>query len=118
MTAKSTQDVLDALEGMKADLHKRKVTVNSNAEDVAPFHASHLRRGEANFKTIDQPISTYAAKSADKVMKDGKMKNYSEPKNVFTQDQIRQVFEVETLIDEHPMTQRPRFSFYLNKTKD
>lgn len=73
MTAKSTQDVLDALEGMKADLHKRKVTVNSNAEDVVPFHASHLRRGEANFKTIDQPISTYAAKSADKVMKDGKM---------------------------------------------
>lgn len=73
MTAKSTQDVLDALEGMKAGLHKRKVTVNSNAEDVAPLHASHLRRGEANFKNIDQPISTYAAKSADKVLKDGKM---------------------------------------------
>ena len=73
MTAKSTQDVLNALEGMKAGLQRRKVTVNSNAEDVAPLQASHLRRGEANFKNIDQPISTYAAKSTDKVMKDGKM---------------------------------------------
>ena len=73
MTAKSTQDVLNALEGLKAGLQRRKVTVNSNAEDVAPLQASHLRRGEANFKNIDQPISTYAAKSTYKVMKDGKM---------------------------------------------
>lgn len=73
MTAKSTQDVLNALEGMKAGLHKCKGTFSANAEDVAPLHASHLRREEANFKTTDWPISTYAAKSTDKVMKDGKM---------------------------------------------
>lgn len=49
------------------------------------------------------------------VMKEGQMQDYSIPKSVFTQEQIRQVFDVETVIDEHPMTQRPRFSFYLNK---
>lgn len=49
------------------------------------------------------------------VMKEGQMQDYSVPKSVFTQEQIRQVFDVETVIDEHPITQRPRFSFYLNE---
>ncbi|MBD5770848.1 ABC transporter ATP-binding protein [Marinomonas sp. SM2066] len=48
------------------------------------------------------------------VMKEGQMQDYSTPKSAFTQEQIRQVFDVETVIDEHPITQRPRFSFYLN----
>jgi len=52
------------------------------------------------------------------VMKDGKMQNYSTPEDAFTEEQIRQVFEVETVIDEHPATQRPRLSFYLDKKQD
>jgi iron complex transport system ATP-binding protein len=36
------------------------------------------------------------------------------PSHVFTEQRIKQVFDVETIIDEHPITQRPRFSFYIN----
>ncbi|WOD09130.1 ABC transporter ATP-binding protein [Marinomonas sp. GJ51-6] len=57
--------------------------------------------------------STYADRVL--VMKEGCMQDYAEPKSVFTEDQIRQVFDVETVIDEHPITQRPRFSFHLNE---
>lgn len=57
-----------------------------------------------------------AAAYADKVvvMKEGKMEICQSPKQVFTEQRIKQVFDVDTIIDEHPITQRPRFSFYLN----
>ena len=49
------------------------------------------------------------------VMNAGNMQNFAPPSEVFTKQQIKQVFDVETIIDEHPVTQRPRFSFYLQK---
>lgn len=52
------------------------------------------------------------------VMKAGQMQDFAPPSHVFTEQQIKQVFDVETVIDEHPMTQRPRFSFYLHKKQD
>jgi|TARA_R110000744_G_scaffold15956_1_gene44162 iron complex transport system ATP-binding protein len=52
------------------------------------------------------------------VMKAGKMQDFAPPSHVFTEQQIKQVFDVETVIDEHPITQRPRFSFYLHKKQD
>lgn len=48
------------------------------------------------------------------VMQNGEMQACAPPNHVFTKQRIKQVFEVETLIDQHPVTQRPRFSFYLN----
>lgn len=48
------------------------------------------------------------------VMQNGEMQACAPPSHVFTKQRIKQVFEVETLIDQHPVTQRPRFSFYLN----
>lgn len=48
------------------------------------------------------------------VMKNGEMQACSPPSEVFTQKRIQQVFDVGTVIDKHPVTQRPRFSFYLN----
>lgn len=48
------------------------------------------------------------------VMQEGEMQACAPPNDVFTQQRIKQVFDVETIIDEHPITQRPRFSFYIN----
>jgi len=48
------------------------------------------------------------------VMKEGRLEAFDTPDNVFSSCRIRQVFDVETVIDKHPITQRPRFSFYLN----
>ena len=62
-----------ALEQKHAGPHRRKVTFEWNPEDVARVHASHLEPGQPNLKTIDIPISNYAATSADKVMKDGRI---------------------------------------------
>jgi iron complex transport system ATP-binding protein len=52
------------------------------------------------------------------VMKAGKTQAFAPPNQVFNQQQIKHVFDVETVIDEHPITQRPRFSFYLHKQQD
>lgn len=57
-----------ALEAMKDKPHRRKVTFEWNAEDVAKVHASQLVPGGDNFKTIDLPLSNYASTSADRVM--------------------------------------------------
>ncbi|MDE2912137.1 MAG: aminomethyl transferase family protein [Paracoccaceae bacterium] len=67
----------EALEAMHDRPHRRKVTFEWNPEDVARIHASHLRPGLANFKTIDIPISNYAATSADRVMKAGRIAGLS-----------------------------------------
>ncbi|GAB3479835.1 ABC transporter ATP-binding protein [Marinomonas epiphytica] len=55
--------------------------------------------------------STYADRVL--VMQHGEIQAISSPSDAFTPQSIKQVFEVETVIDEHPVTQRPRFSFYL-----
>jgi len=57
-----------------------------------------------------------AAAYADQVlvMKEGQLQDYSPPNEAFTDQQIRQVFDVQTIIDEHPITKRPRFSFYID----
>ncbi|GGN27995.1 MULTISPECIES: ABC transporter ATP-binding protein [Marinomonas] len=57
-----------------------------------------------------------ASAYADRVliMQEGEMKACAPPNEVFTKQRIKQVFDVETIIDEHPVTQRPRFSFYIN----
>ncbi|MEG3753961.1 ABC transporter ATP-binding protein [Psychromonas arctica] len=61
-----------------------------------------------------------AAAYADRVLvlKNGEMQHYSSASNVFTKANIEQVFEVKTIIDQHPITDRPRFSFYLNQQQD
>ena len=61
-----------------------------------------------------------AAAYADRVlvMKDGQMQGYSAANEAFTEQQIEHVFEVKTIIDQHPITQRPRFSFYTNNQQD
>lgn len=61
-----------------------------------------------------------AAAYADRVlvMKDGQMQDYSAANEAFTEQQIEHVFEVKTIIDQHPRTQRPRFSFYTNNQQD
>lgn len=48
------------------------------------------------------------------VMNQGEMQACAPPNEVFTKQRIKHVFDVETIIDEHPITQRPRFSFYIN----
>ena len=48
------------------------------------------------------------------VMQNGEMQACAPANDVFTQQRIKQVFDVDTIIDEHPITQRPRFSFYIN----
>lgn len=57
-----------ALEQMKGVAHRRKVTFEWNAEDVARVHASMMMPGKANYKTIDLPLSNYASSSYDSVM--------------------------------------------------
>ena len=61
-----------------------------------------------------------AAAYADRilVMKEGQMQDYSIANEVFTEQKIEYVFGVKTIIDQHPITQRPRFSFYLNNKLD
>jgi len=60
--------------------------------------------------------STYADRVL--VMNKGQMAAFAPPHEVFTKQQIKSVFDVETLIDKHPITQRPRFSFYLHNQQD
>ncbi|MCV2403133.1 ABC transporter ATP-binding protein [Marinomonas sp. C2222] len=55
--------------------------------------------------------STYADRVL--IMQDGEMQACSAPSQAFTEQSIKQVFDVDTVIDCHPITQRPRFSFYL-----
>ncbi|WEK05570.1 MAG: ABC transporter ATP-binding protein [Candidatus Devosia phytovorans] len=56
-----------------------------------------------------------ACAHADKVLllDQGKVAAIGAPTEVLTQDTIRAAFAVETLLDAHPATGRPRLSFYL-----
>lgn len=60
-----------------------------------------------------------AAADADRilVLKEGQMQGYSAAHEAFTEQKIEHIFEVKTIIDQHPITQRPRFSFYSHKNR-
>ncbi|MHA1190342.1 MAG: vanillate/3-O-methylgallate O-demethylase, partial [Alphaproteobacteria bacterium] len=58
----------EALEAMKDQRHRKKVTFELNAEDVGKVHRSMLVPGGTNYKSIDLPLSNYASSSYDKVM--------------------------------------------------
>ncbi|KRA47412.1 vanillate/3-O-methylgallate O-demethylase [Devosia sp. Root635] len=62
-----------ALEKMKGQTHRKKVTFEWNAEDVVDVIASAFRPGEDHYKWIDFPQPNYASTSADMVMRDDKM---------------------------------------------
>ena len=62
-----------ALEKMKGQNNRKKVTFEWNAEDVVEVIASAFRPGEEHFKWIDFPQPNYASSSADMVLRDGKM---------------------------------------------
>jgi len=62
-----------AIENMKNQPHRRKVTFEWNAEDVMKVHASQLDPDGEKFKTIDLPLSNYASTSADQVMMGDRM---------------------------------------------
>lgn len=62
-----------ALEKMKGQPHRKKVTFEWNADDVVNVIASAFRPGEDHYKWIDFPQPNYASTSADMVMRDGKM---------------------------------------------
>jgi vanillate/3-O-methylgallate O-demethylase len=66
-----------ALEQMKDKPHRRKVTFEWNADDVAKVMASALKPGEVNYKYIDLPLSNYASSSYDKVTMGGKTVGFS-----------------------------------------
>lgn len=57
----------EALEAMKDQPHRRKVTFEWNPEDVARVHRSYLE-DDVPFKAIDLPLSNYASSSYDAVM--------------------------------------------------
>jgi len=62
-----------ALEKLKGQTHRKKVTFEWNAEDVVDVIASAFRPGEDHYKWIDFPQPNYASTSADMVLRDGKM---------------------------------------------
>ncbi|MGB3336050.1 MAG: aminomethyltransferase family protein [Devosia sp.] len=62
-----------ALEKMKGQPSRKKVTFEWNADDVVDVIASAFRPGEDHYKWIDFPQPNYASTSADMVMRDGKM---------------------------------------------
>lgn len=61
-----------ALEKMKGQTNRKKVTFEWNAEDVVDVIASAFRPGEDHYKWIDFPQPNYASTSADMVLRDGK----------------------------------------------
>ena len=63
----------EAVEKMKGQRNRKKVTFEWNAEDVVKVIASAFRPGEDHYKWIDFPQPNYASTSADMVMKDGRM---------------------------------------------
>ena len=62
-----------ALETMKGQTHRKKVTFEWNAEDVMKVIASNFVPGGDAYKWIDFPQPNYASTSADMLMRDGKM---------------------------------------------
>lgn len=63
----------EAVEKMKGETNRKKVTFEWNAEDVVKVIASAFRPGEDHYKWIDFPQPNYASTGADMVMRDGRM---------------------------------------------
>ncbi|WP_338529106.1 vanillate/3-O-methylgallate O-demethylase [Nitratireductor thuwali] len=63
----------EALEKMKDQPHRKKVTFEWNAEDVVEVIASAFRPGEVPYKWIDFPQPNYASSGFDKILRDGKL---------------------------------------------
>jgi vanillate/3-O-methylgallate O-demethylase len=63
----------EALEKMKGNTNRKKVTFGWNAEDVMKVIASAFQPGETAAKWIDFPLSIYASSSFDKVMQGDKL---------------------------------------------
>ena len=63
----------EALERMKGQPHRKKVTFEWNAEDVVKVIASAFQPGEQPYKWIDFPQPNYASSSFDRVMKGDKL---------------------------------------------
>ncbi|MBZ0217952.1 MAG: hypothetical protein K8F25_15445 [Fimbriimonadaceae bacterium] len=63
----------EALLNMKDADHRKKVTLEWNAEDVVNVIASAFKPGEDHYKWIDFPQPNYASTNADMLMLDGKM---------------------------------------------
>jgi vanillate/3-O-methylgallate O-demethylase len=62
----------EALVKMADKPHRKKVTLEWNAEDVGKVWQSMLESGVENYKVIDLPLSNYASSSYDKVTMGGK----------------------------------------------
>ncbi len=62
----------EALEKIKDQPHRKKVTFAWNPDDVAKVFRSMLNPGEEHYKYIDLPLSNYTSASYDKVTKGGK----------------------------------------------
>jgi vanillate/3-O-methylgallate O-demethylase len=58
----------DALESMRNEPHRRKVTFAWNSEDVGAVMQSMFDTDGDNYKYIDLPLSNYASSSYDKVL--------------------------------------------------
>ena len=61
----------EALEKIKDQPHRKKVTFAWNPDDVAKVFRSMLNPGEEHYKYIDLPLSNYTSASYDKVTKGG-----------------------------------------------
>ncbi|SFP51788.1 vanillate/3-O-methylgallate O-demethylase [Tranquillimonas alkanivorans] len=63
----------EAVEKMKGQKNRKKVTFEWNAEDVVNVIASAFKPGEDHYKWIDFPLSNYASSSFDMVMQGDRM---------------------------------------------
>jgi len=63
----------DALDKMRDEPHRRKVTFEWNGEDVGAVMQSMLDHEGDNYKYIDLPLSNYASSSYDKVLDGNKV---------------------------------------------
>jgi vanillate/3-O-methylgallate O-demethylase len=67
----------EALEKMKPEEQRTKVTLAWNADDVARVIASMFQRGQDIYKCIDLPLSNYASANYDRVTVKGKTVGFS-----------------------------------------
>jgi vanillate/3-O-methylgallate O-demethylase len=63
----------EALEKIKDEPHRRKVTFAWNGDDVGEAFRSLFDPGKDHFKYIDLPLSNYASASFDKIVNGGKI---------------------------------------------
>ena len=66
----------EALEKMEGRSHRKKVTFEWHADDVANIMSSVVEHGEP-YKYVDMPVSNYGSASYDSILVDGKLVGYS-----------------------------------------